>query len=83
MNIIRYEWSDIAYVTHHYGYSDDPTLSRTFKAYTPSEPGKYKVSLLLSIHLNPIDPEHSKERVVYGSTSDVYVYSGGCEGHSP
>lgn len=66
---------ETVYVTHHYGYSTDPTLSGTFEAYTPSEPGEYKFSLLLSTYLNPTGPELPEERVVATSTSDVYVYS--------
>ncbi|SIS14595.1 hypothetical protein [Natronorubrum thiooxidans] len=63
------------YVTHRYGYSDNPTLNRSFEAYTPDEPGEYEFSLLISTYLNPIGPEHSEERVVYTIPSNVYVYS--------
>ncbi len=62
-------------VAHPYGYSANPTLDRTFEAYTPAQPGAYQFRLLLNTQLNPTGPERSEEQVVPLSESEVYVYS--------
>lgn len=56
--------------------TNEITLNRSLAAYTPTEPGEYEFSLLISTSLNPVGPEYNEaDGFVLTTGTNVFVYS--------